>query len=1092
MPTTCLAVPPSAGETSGSSTYQPSVVGASGDGERAAASLRVAKDLRVSLFAAEPLVANPVAFCLDEQGRVYAVETFRLHHGVTDNRSHMNWLDADIACKTVEDRVAMYRKYLGDEFASYGKEHDRIRLIVDRDGDGKADDAKVFADGFNNVEDGLASGVLARQGDVWFTCIPDLWKLRDQDGDGKADSRKSLHRGYGVHVSFLGHDLHGLRFGPDGKLYFSIGDRGLHVQTEGRTISYPDSGAVLRCNPDGSDLELFATGMRNPQELAFDKFGNLFTCDNNSDSGDKARCVYVVEGGDSGWRIGYQYLESPVSRGPWNAEKLWHPQWNGQAAYLVPPLINIADGPSGFTYEPGVTRLPDRYRDHFFLCDFRGSAGQSGVRSFALKSKGASFEVVDAEQFAWGTEATDADFGPDGSLYVSDWVEGWELTGKGRIYRIASPGNPSAKVLEVKSLLAEGMANRSVDALIALLDHDDFRVRQEAQFALAQQGEKSSSPLSQVAKSGTKLTARLHAIWALGQIGRRSADASNSLLPLLNDPTDEVRAQAAKVLGDLRVQSAAKSLIAAIADSHPRVKFFAAIAVGKLGQAEALPALLNLLRENGDRDPYLRHAAVMGLVGIKTPEPLLQAVQDPSPAVRLGVLLALRRLERPEIARFLDDSSPSIVLEAARAIYDTPIVSGFGKLAALGDRTGLTDEPLLRRVINANARLGNAENVARLVSLAARADLPEAIRIEALEVLGESGQPLGRDRITGLWRPLPPRSAQLAAEALGKPLPELLRKAPDSIRLAALKALGPVPIKDAGALLLETVANPQLKSELREEAIQALDRLNDQHLSDAVKIAVKDSSSSVRVSGQRLLAKLEPSQALTVLEEVLDRGSITERQGAFTTLGKMPSAGADLLLAKWLDRFVANQIAPEIRLDLLEACRLRESDAIKDRLHKLDEARSANDPLAPYRETLAGGDAQRGARILREKAEVSCLRCHKVRGKGGEVGPELTGIGKRQNREYLLASIVTPNAAIAKGFETLVIARNDGQVVSGVLKEDDGKQLRLLDVNGKAFTVPKSEIEEQKRGASAMPDDVVKHLSKSEIRDLVEFLAGLQ
>src|SRR5262249_42155729 len=143
-------------------------------------------------------------------------------------------------------------------------------------------------------------------------------------------------------------------------------------------------------------------------------------------------------------------------------------------------------------------------------------------------------------------------------------------------------------------------------------------------------------------------------------------------------------------------------------------------------------------------------------------------------------------------------------------------------------------------------------------------------------------------------------------------------------------------------------------------------------------------------------------------------------------------------------------------------------------------------------EVLAGGDATNGRKVFFHKSEVHCVRCHKVRGEGGDVGPDLTGIGGRQRREYLLDALIDPNKEIAKRFETVVLALTNGQVQTGIIKAEDDKEIRLVTAEGKFLVVPRSRIEERSRGKSAMPDDVVKYLSKVELRDLVEFLARLK
>jgi quinoprotein glucose dehydrogenase len=1097
------------------STYNPRIAPASAEAERAIKRFRAPEGLKVELFAAEPMLANPVAFCVDERNRFYVAETFRLNAGVTDTRGHMNWLDDDMACRTVADRVAMYRKYLGAEFAKFGLEHDRVRLIEDRDGDGKADHSTVFADGFHDPAVGLGAGLLARKGDVFYTNVPDLWKLRDDDRDGRADVRTALHTGYGVHVGFIGHDLHGLRMGPDGRLYFSIGDRGLNVVAGKKKLFLPDTGAVLRCEPDGSDLEIYATGLRNPQELAFDELGNLFTVDNNSDSGDRARLVHIVEGGDSGWRIGYQFIEQPTSRGPWNAEKLWHPRPENQAAYMLPPLANFSDGPSGLTYDPG-TGLPDRFRRHFFLADFRGSAAQSGVRSFTVKPDGASFALSEQKQFLWGLEATDVDFGTDGALYVSDWVEGWGLTGKGRIYKVFDPATKDDKAsAETRRLLAEGMQARPDVELARLLGHADQRVRTEAQYALTERAYRelrarggkgdpaaieSYATLMDTATGGGPPRAVIHAVWGLGHLARYVPRTTGFLRALLELPDPEARAQVARVLGDVPWSDAGfraeytwigKPLIAHLKDDSPRVRFFTAITLGKMASKEALGPLVELLRANDDHDVYLRHAAVVGLAGVGDDSSLIAQLDGASTSVRLGILLALRRRESVEVARFLIGPEPRIVLEAARAIHDLPIEPALPRLAALV-ASNVTTEAVLRRVVNANVRVGGSVGAGRLVDLARRDDVAESIRVEALDALAAWAKPPGRDRVLGLWRPIPERSTDAAVAAFEPAIATLIDKGPERVRQAGVRTAAALAIANAGRLLSAVVDDRARSTETRVEALKGLEHLHDTGLAEAARRAHKDSDSRLRTEGLRVLAAARPAEAIPALTSVLENGSVRERQGALATLGGMDAPEADTVLDRSLDQLLEGRLAPEVRLDLLEAAGRRPSKDVRDKLARYEATRPAGDPLAAYREVLAGGDVRRGRGVFLEKSEAECVRCHKLFGRGGEVGPDLAGIGARQSREYLLEALVAPSARIAQGFETLVLGMDDGKVVTGILKSEDDISLRLMTPEGEVIDVAKKNVEERARGASAMPDDLVKHLSRSELRDLVEFLASLK
>ena len=1104
--------------------FEPQVSGPSDEGINAIPTFEVADGLVVELVAAEPHLANPVAFTIDEQGRFYVAETFRHGQGVLDIRGRARWpseefrsrlsperlanlgeelLDVDLAVRTVDDRIAYLRRYMGDEVEQLARATERVRRLVDLNGDGMVDQSTVFADGFRNIADGIGAGVLARKGQVFYANIPDLWAFTDYDQDGVPEKSQSLHYGYGVRTGFLGHDLHGLVMGPDGKLYFSIGDRGTHVETfDGRVISVPDTGAVFRCYPDGTKLEVFSTGLRNPQELAFDEFGNLFTGDNNSDGGDQARWVYLVEGGDSGWRIGYQFIQQPTRRGPWNAEKLWYPRFPGQASYLIPPLANIGNGPSGLAYYPGLG-LSDDYNGAFLMVDFRGAKNTSGIHRIKVKPSGAGYEVDELDRIVWQTAATDVGFGYDGGVYFTDWVGGWDTPGKGRLYRIADPVRRNdPRVLAVKSLMAGGFEKQEQGALRALLGHPDMRVRLEAQYELADRGLDSLATFAKVFEVQANLLPRLHAVWGIAQtIDRAGAGSDQQLLservaPLLTqlETTDgELKAQICKVLGDLKVASAVPQLIEALGDESARVRYFAALSLGKLGQGAAIQPLLQLAAANADEDVYIRHAVVMALVGINDLPAILSAADSSDVAVARVSLLALRRLERPEIARFLNHSDLELVREAALAINDVPIDAATIDLAALVEREGL-DDATLQRVLNANYRLGNYESARALAVYASRDGGVESLRREALDALSEWEGPLGRDRVTGVWRPLLTRGRDnvIAAKAIVEIMPALLNSDSEAVRRGALNLVGVLELNEFQDVLLEVASSESESRQVRVQALTALKELDLKLFKAAVTPVLSTEKGRLRTEALRLAVGVVGLNVFTLAEHFLANGSVEQRQQALVSVQSLKDSRVPGLLSGLLEKANRNDVAPEILLELIEAAEQVDDEGVASKLSAFRSRLPQEKSAARHPELLQGGNAGLGRQVFLEKLEVSCSRCHKLDGVGGEAGPDLNGVGGRQTAAYLLESILYPNLAVAEGFETTVLDLGDNIAVGGIIKEENDDEVVIITQEDGEMTLAKSDIVGRSRGPSAMPEELSSLLTAREIRDLVAFLTSLK
>jgi len=1114
--------------------YDPPIAPASDEGEKAMSRFALQDGFEIELFAAEPMLANPVCFYIDHQGRAYVAETFRLHHGVTDMRSHRDWLDDDLASRNNEERLITMKKNLGADFARYTEAEDRVRLIEDLDGDGRADHATVFADGFKDALAGIGAGLLVDRGEVYWACIPELWKLRDRDGDGVAEEREVLSSGYGVHINFLGHDLHGLRKGPDGRIYFSIGDRGLYIKTfDGRILDEPDTGCVLRCNPDGTNLEIVHRGLRNPQELVFDDYGNLFTGDNNSDGGDQARWVYIAEGGDSGWRIGYQWISKPNPRGQWNAEKMWHPYHEGQPAHLLPPLINLGAGPSGLAYYPG-TGLPDRYKKHFFLCDFRGAANMSLIHAFRVEPKGASFDVVGRHDFMNHALATDVDFGVEGGLYFSDWVQGWDQPLKGRIYRVFDPSNVDQTLIEdTKRLLAEGMADRYEPELVSLLDHADQRVRFEAQYALADKGTDAIPIFTARANDPSGHLARLHSIWGLWQLALAGKHVAESLTPLLNDNDAEVRAQAAKAWAELPDEDGTK-LVQLLDDENDRVKFFAAIGLWKnppKNRKRAFDGVVEMLHKNDGADPYLRHAGVLGLLGCGDGAAIEMLSDDESEAVRLGALLALRRLQRSSVDLFLNDESDILFSEAIRAINDAPIPEAYSALARTGQvqPSRLENKPyLLSRVMNAHYRVGNRENAEAIAGLARRDGLDEADRVKAIQLLQSWAGPQQFDGVTNAWHPMAERDASPARDVVaGGKFHELLQGPSHLVRQVTARLIAQYQIGEAENVLISMMRDPSEKRDTHIEVLRALSAINADQLNEAIAIARESESSKVRLEAIAQLAKLDAGQAVPILAEAMASGTISEKQQAISILANIDHPEAFTTIGNWFDRFRGGAVDSAIQVELIEATRASKDEQLQARIRQYYADLAEGDTIDRYLPALEGGNSNAGRRVFFDKVETSCVRCHVLDGKGGgEVGPDLSGIGARVPRQQILEAIALPSRAIADGYETVMITTTDGIDYTGrVIRQDETEYVleiptadaesidedpfaekahSIVDVIAEdsgtgivpeneiyvRVSLPKKAVAEVQGGLSSMPEDLVERLTLIELRDLVEFLVG--
>ena len=1050
-------------------------------------------------------VPDPVACTVDPQGRVYVAATTRRKVGDLDIREHTMWIPDDVALTSVADKSAFFRRELapGKMRAPRGSLRDhngdgsidwkdlthhteRIYQLRDTDGDGTADKITVFAEGFNTDVTGIAAGILYHEGWVYATIAPDLWRLKDTNDDGVADVREVVAHGFGVHIAYAGHDMHGPIVGPDGRIYWSIGDKGLNVTSkEGRHFYHPNEGAVMRVDPDGANFEVYAHGNRNVQEPAFNDYGDLIGVDNDADQpGERERFVHIIEASDSAWRCNFQYMKMDS---PWMREGYWKPRFPGQAAYLLPPLLSYSDGPAGFKHDPG-TALSDAQRGIFLLNEFPSGK----MKGFRTEPDGATFKMVDARIINDGIMGIGMSWHPDGSLMMVDWIGGYPLDELGALWRVdAKSGTNGPLRAETAKILAAGFASRSDTELAAQLGHRDQRVRQGAQLQLASRARKED--LLAVARSANaNRLARIHAIWGYGQLLRRGAAESAPVAALLSDADPEIRAQTAKILGDAArtgAKNEGRAIVPLLADAAPRTRLQAAIAIAKFGERSAVDPLFAMAAKEA-ADPVMRHAAATGLTACATADQLAAKKSDPSLPVRLSAVVALRRQRAAAVANFLRDPDVLVVEEAARAIHDERgVPEALPALAALLDEQARS-EVVARRAINAGLRIGTTDAAGRVLAFALNPAAPRAMREEAMVTLREWKAPPRLDRVDGYARTFEPAKID---GVLTPKLEQLLALDDAGLKTIAIEIMIAHGLKARPERVAAIVTDAKAAGELRAQSLRLMAAEQRKH--PAFETALNaglaaDAPAPLHRAALDLLLPEDPRRLARVAQETLKRASVPEKQHAIALLATAAHAEADAVLLQLADTLTKGTVAPALKLDVIEAVKARRTAnpalAAKLQAFQQSPAGKAEDEL------LIGGDVARGRDIVANHLAANCTACHSVEAAGGsEVGPNLRAIGSQRDPAYLLQALINPSAQIAPGFGIVNVTLKNKTEVTGTLAKETPEAVTVRLFDGKQQTIPRREIAAQTPPASIMPP-MQGILQPRELRDVVTYLASLK
>ncbi|HLJ92314.1 MAG TPA: PVC-type heme-binding CxxCH protein [Gemmataceae bacterium] len=976
------------------------------DPANAVANLEVHPGLQATLFASEPNITNPTNLDIDHRGRI--------------------WI-----CDVVNYRGNNGKRPQGD----------RILILEDTDGDGKADKVKVFYQG-RDIDSAMGICVLGNKAIV--SASPNVFVFTFDEQTDQILKKEVLFTKTGR--TQHDHTAHAFFFGPDGKLYWNFGNEGKAVHDkDGKPVvdragnKVVDNGKpyfggmVFRCNLDGSAFEVLAHNFRNNYEETVDSFGTIWQSDNDDDGNRGVRINYVMEFGNYGYRdemTGASWQARRTNRETEIPRRHWHQNDPG----VVPNLLQTGAGsPCGIcVYESDL--LPPIFRNQVIHCD----AGPSVVRAYPVTNDGAGYKadivnILDGQKKNNWFRPVDVCVAPDGSLFVVDWydpgVGGHQQrdSDRGRIFRVAPPGNKYRTPTF------------------------DFHTAQGASEAL----------------KNPNLAVRYLAWTALHDM---QAKAEPALLTLWESENPRIRARALWLLGKMD---------------------------GK-GQHYVNLALK-------DRDPDIRITGIRlaRQVGLDLGSVIENVVRDPSPQVRRDAAIALRFLASPRAAELWaelanqHDGKDRWYLEALGIGADLHWDACFDAWLKLVGQKWNT--PMGRDIVWRSRSAKTSDYLARIISdrSLASTELPRFFRAFDFQKAESNEDALLR--LVALEEKDPSRQQLIIAESASR-----LSKADlaSNARYAAAvdrlldHVRGTMQFVDLVDKLglaprypeLVALAQKNAEAQLGVNAILALLAKKQIALIDR---GLHDKDVAVAVNTAKVLGTAADARSVSLLVGIVkdnQQPAELRRQAVRSLARTQPGAHAILTLAE------EKQLSEDLKAVAGFALQTANFADVREQAAKLFAlAPAKNDEPLPAISDLVKlrGDAVRGKELF--VTAGTCANCHMVNGVGKEVGPDLSEIGKKLAREAMVEAILFPSAGISHNYESYLLEAKNGTVMTGILVSQTPEEVTLKGADAIVRTFKRSEIETLRQSpVSLMPADLHKALTVQGIADVVEYLLTLK